>query len=147
MPRNVGGTGNRSITARMLRGKAGPISIVLVTKTVTMVALLAVYYVIAFFAAIRVVPLVMGFVKSGTGVTLDMPVETVLSAWIVPALFLVALVFILVLVTMRALWRLRSRAVAAVSRWALGEETRPTAVTPNSAKSARNRKNISAKAA
>lgn len=105
------------------RGKAAPVLIVVATKAFTLLAMLVVYYLIAFFAAIRVVPLTMGFVKSGSGVTLDMPIETVLSVWIVPALFLVALVFALVLVTMRTLWRLRTRAVQAVSRWAFGEET------------------------
>lgn len=113
-------------TLRAPESKAVSVGIVAATKAGTLVALVVLYYVIAFFAAIRVVPLTMGVVKSGSGVTLDMPLETVIAVWIVPALFLVALVFTLVLVTMRALWRLRVRAVTAVSRWAFGEETERT---------------------
>jgi len=107
---------------RTLKGTVAPIAIVTMVKTLTLAAVAASYYVLAFFASVQVVPLTMGFVKAGTGVTLDMPLETVLSVWVVPALFLVALVFVLVLVVMRALWRLRTRVVAAVSLWALGEE-------------------------
>ena len=107
---------------RALRGKVVPISIVIATKASTLVAVLVAYYVLAFFAAVQVVPLTMGFVKSGSGVTLDMPLETVLSVWIVPALFLVALVFVLLLVMMRSLWRMRVRVVVSVALWALGEE-------------------------
>jgi hypothetical protein len=151
MANNLSATTNSPTKTRGLRGKAAPIGIVLATKAFTLVALLAVYYVIAFFTAVRVVPMVMGFVKSGTGVTLDMPVETVLSVWIVPALFLVALVFVLVLVAMRAIWRLRARVIIAVSRWALGEETDEetgTAVTaPLRTKRSRNQKTTSTKAA
>ncbi|ROR75971.1 hypothetical protein SAMN06295974_3884 [Plantibacter flavus] len=111
----------RPSTNTRLKGKAVPIGVVLLTRTVTLVGLIFAYYVLAFFSAVQIVPMTMGFVKAGTGVTLDMPVETVLSAWIVPALFLVGLLFAFVLFLMRGLWRLRKRAVQAVSRWALGE--------------------------
>lgn len=123
MGKNMNAAESRTTTVRLPRGRAASIGIVVATKAFTLVAMLVAYYVITFFAAIRVVPLTMGFVKSGSGVTLDMPIETVLSVWIVPALFLVGLVFVLLLVAMRALWRLRIRAVQSVSRWAFGEET------------------------
>lgn len=126
MTNNTSAIDKSQSTARGLRGKLAPVSIVIATKAVTMVALLVVFYVIAFFAAVKVVPMTMNIIKAGTGVTLDMPIETVVSFWVVPALFLVALVFVLVLVTMRAVWRLRSRVVIAVSRWAFG-------VTPETA--------------
>lgn len=129
MAKNTSETGAPQTTIRALRGKVAPISIVVAAKAFSLVAVLAGYYVLAFFAAVQVVPMTMNFVKSGTGVTLDMPLETVLSFWIVPALFLVALVFVLVLVVMRALWRFRNRVVASVSLWALGEATAPTVPT------------------
>lgn len=120
MPKNANSRNNSSTKPRFLRGKTGPVSLVLATKAVTLAAVLGLYYVIVLFSAVQVVPLVMGFVKSGTGVTLDMPIETVLSVWVVPALFLVALVYALVIVTIRSLWRLRKRTINRVALWALG---------------------------
>lgn len=105
-----------------LKGKVAPTSIMLLWQTVGLIAVGFLYYVIAFFFAVQVVPLTMGFVKAGTGVTLDMPLETVLSAWIVPALFLVGLLFVAVLLVMRGIWRLRIRANAALSAFLFGTE-------------------------
>jgi Mg2+/Co2+ transporter CorB len=124
MTQSLDATKTSSFASRLLKKKAGPMGVVIATKALTLVALIASYYIIAFVTAIQIVPLTMGFVKSGTGVTLDMPLELVLSLWIVPALFLVGLVFVLAVVTMRALWRLRARVVTAASQWALGEEPR-----------------------
>lgn len=113
---------------RAPRGKVAPVSIVLATRVTSMVVLFIAYYVIAFFAAVRLVPTVMGFVKAGSGVTMNMPVETVVAVWIAPSLFLLALLFALVLVVMRKLWRLRRSLVTVVSGWALGREE--ATVTP-----------------
>jgi hypothetical protein len=147
MTKNTSVTDTRQGKSRLLRGKVAPIGVVVATKALSLVLVLVLYYVIAFFAAVRVVPLTMGFVKSGTGVTLDMPLETVLSVWIVPALFLVALIFALVLVTLRAIWRLRIRVVTAVSRWALGVEPAATETSRLGAKSIRKRNTNTTKAA
>jgi hypothetical protein len=150
MAKNTSATGTPQRASRLLQGKVTPVLLVLAAKAFTLVAVLAIYYVIVFFAAVRVVPLTMGFVKSGSGVTLDMPLETVLSAWIAPALFLVALEFVLVLVTLRALWRLRTKGVAAVSRWALGVETAKAETVqamPLTSKSARKQNTNTTKAA
>jgi hypothetical protein len=106
-----------------LKAKLGPASLVIGAQVVSLAVTLGLYYVIVFFAAVQVVPLTMGFVKSGTGVELDMALETIISLWIVPALFLVALVFALVLFTIKSIWRLRRRLLAAVSLWALGSAT------------------------
>jgi hypothetical protein len=146
MPKSI--TSSRPSKTRSLWGKAAPKGVVLATKAATLVALLVIYYVIVFFAAIQVVPLIMGFVKSGTGVTLDMPLETVLSAWIVPALFLVALFFALVLVTIRALWRFRARVIRSVTHWVFNEDNRIEAAPAGiSTKNAQKQKNTSEKAA
>jgi hypothetical protein len=146
MARNLNATVGERPTPRVLRGKLGPVTVVAAVHAATMVAVLALFYVIAFFTAVQVVPLTMGFVKSGTGVTLDMPMETVISVWIVPALFLVALLFVLVLLTMRAIWRLRVVVVTRVSRWAFGEDDRSRSL-PAGPANARNRKTSSSKAA
>jgi len=116
-------TASSTTRSSFLRGKAAPLGIVLAAKTAALLATLVIFYVLAFFVAIQVVPLTMGFVKAGSGVTLDMPIETVLSVWIAPALFLIALELVATLVAMRAVWRLRRRATDAVSAWALGRET------------------------
>jgi len=116
-------TASSTTRSSILRGKAAPLAIVLAAKTAALLATLVIFYVLAFFVAIQVVPLTMGFVKAGSGVTLDMPIETVLSVWIAPALFLIALELVATLVAMRAVWRLRRRATDAVSAWALGRET------------------------
>lgn len=111
-------------------GKVAPITMVIVTKAATFVAVLVAFYIIAFFSAVRVVPMVMGFVKDGTGVTMNHPVETVLAVWIAPSLFLIALLFGFVFVVMRKIWHLRTRIVNRVSTWALGHETQIAAPTP-----------------
>lgn len=146
MPKSA--TSSQPTKTRSLLGKAAPNSILLATKAATLVVLLVLDYLIVFFSAIQVVPLIMAFVMSGTGVTFDMPFETVLSAWIVPALFLVALFFALVLVTIRALWRLRARLVAVVTRWVRSEDTvevTPSAIITQS--TPKQKKNTSEKAA
>jgi hypothetical protein len=147
MARNLNATARDRTIPRVLRGKVGPVAVVAAVHAATLVAVLALFYVIAFFAAVQVVPLTMGFVKSGTGVTLDMPMETVISVWIVPALFLVSLLFVLVLITMRAIWRLRVVVVTRVSRWAFGEDDAQATPLPAGPTPARNRKTSSSTAA
>ena len=147
MARKVSATADDRNVPRVLRGKLGPVSIVAAVQAASLVTVLALYYVIAFFAAVQVVPLTMGFVKSGTGVTLDMPMETVISLWIVPALFLVALILVVVLITMRAIWRLRTRVTTRVARWAFGEESGEPTSRPVGRPHVRTGKTSSSKAA
>ena len=101
----------------LLKGRIGPTAAVLTVKTLTLGAVLFAHYVLAFYTAIQVVPTVFGFVKAGTGLTMDMGIDTIIAAWIAPSLFLVALLFVLVLTAMRSLWRLRSRVVVAFKAW------------------------------
>jgi hypothetical protein len=134
-------TNTDSQRAGGLRGKVRPVVAVLATKTASLVALLLVYYVVVFFLAIRVVPLVFGFVKSGSGVTMDMPFETILSVWIAPSVFLLATLFAVMLIACRALWRARRRLVESVSAWAFGrEEGVAHAVAPANLSTARARR-------
>lgn len=107
---------------RAPRSKAATAAIVLAVQAVSLAALIFVFYVIAFFAAVRVVPLTLGFIKDGSGVTMDMSVETVVAGWIAPALFLLALLFGLVWVVMRKLWQLRRDLIWRVRTWAYGSE-------------------------
>lgn len=113
---------NRNSRFRVARARIAPAAVVLVTQAVSLLAVGILYYVIAFFAAVRIVPFTLGFVKDGTGVTMDMPFEAVLGLWIAPALFLLALVFWLVVTIMRRIWTLRASAVNAVKAWAFGRE-------------------------
>lgn len=106
-----------------LRSRLKPIGLVLFTKTASLVVFLVACYIIVFFSAIRVVPVILGFVKDGSGITMSMPVETILSVWIAPSLFLIAILFALVIVVIRKLWRLRRRLIEQVSGWAFGRET------------------------
>lgn len=128
------GMNTKAAAAGGLRGKASRVGVVLGTKATSLVLLLVIYYMLVFFAAIQLVPLTMGFVKAGSRVTMSMPIETVVSLWIVPALFLVALEFVLVLVAIRALWRARRRLVDTVAGWAFGREAAATPVDISSAK-------------
>lgn len=100
-----------------LTSRAGSTAAVIAVKTLTLGAVLFAYYVLTFYTAIQVVPTIFGFVKAGTGLTMDMGFDTIIAVWIAPSLFLVALLFVAVLLAMRGLWRLRSRAVTAFMAW------------------------------
>lgn len=62
-------------------------------------------YLLAFFLAVQAVPNLMAAVQQGTGVTMDMPINVIIAGWIVPSLFLVAVMFAAALLAMRWLWR------------------------------------------
>lgn len=104
------------------RRKIGPASVVVAVRFGSLLIASAAVYLVAFFSAVRLVPSIMAFVASGSGVSADMPLQTLIAAWIAPSLFLIALLFALVLVVVRGLWRMRRAAIALVSRWALGGE-------------------------
>lgn len=123
-----------------LRSKLKPVGLVLFTKTASLFLFLVVCYVIVFFSAIRVVPLILGFVKAGSGITMSMPVETILSVWIAPSLFLIAILFALVVVLIAKLWRLRRRLIEQVSGWAFGRENKVVAPVSLKAASSRRKK-------
>lgn len=116
MAKKTGTRDSMSAGSPANRGTVGPAAIVIGTKVVTMTLLVLAFYFIAFFSAVRLVPLIMSFVLGGSGVTMDMPVETILAVWIAPSLFLIALLFTLALLTMRGMWRLRRTIITAVSR-------------------------------
>lgn len=111
-----------------LRGKVGPVAIVLATKAASLVAMIVAVYLLVMFLAIRVVPMTMGFVLSGTGVTDATPWKTVLMVWIAPSLVLIALIITGAIFLVRWLWKQRARLVEKVSVWAFGRETKK--VTP-----------------
>ena len=96
-----------------LKDRVGSTAAVLAVKTLTLGVVLFAYYVLAFYTAIQVVPTVFSFVRAGTGLTMDMGFDTIIAVWLAPSLFLVALLFVLLLIVMRGLWRLRSRVVLA----------------------------------
>lgn len=114
---------------RPLGGKVGPVGLVLLTKTASLFLVIVAYYVIVMFCAVRVVPLLMGFVLNGSGVTMDLPVETIVAVWIVPSLFLVGMLFGLALTAMKALWHVRRRLIETVSRRLLGTQDEKTVIS------------------
>lgn len=107
-----------------IRRKAGPLATVLAVKTASLVVFVFAVYIIAMFLAVRVVPLVMGFVKAGTGVTESTPWDTTLMVWIGPSVVLIALITVGTVYLVRWLWKLRTRVVDRVAGWAFGREPR-----------------------
>ncbi|MEU3016595.1 hypothetical protein ABZ635_04260 [Nocardiopsis sp. NPDC007018] len=83
------------------------------------VALLS--YVGAMFVAVTVVPNVFLVVSSGTGVGPASPFEMQMAYWLSPSLFLIGLIFVLVLVAVRWLWRAQRRVAERARRALLGE--------------------------
>lgn len=82
----------------------------------------AIIYVLGMFAAVTVVPNVFLMVSGGSGVGPSSPLEVQLTYWLVPSLFLIGLIFVLVLVAARWLWRAQRRMAAKARRSLLGEE-------------------------
>ena len=99
--------------------KIGPAGAVIAAKAVSLLVVFVLFYVLAIFSAVTVVPHIMGFVMAGTGVTMDLPLQTVIAAWLAPSLFLIALFFTLVLIAMRTIWRTRRSLIARLDAWAL----------------------------
>ncbi|NYH53019.1 hypothetical protein HNR06_002608 [Nocardiopsis arvandica] len=77
-------------------------------------------YVLAMFAAVTVVPNLFVMVAAGTGVGPTSSLEMQLAHWLAPSVFLIGLVFVLVLVAMRALWRAQLRLAERTRRALLG---------------------------
>lgn len=118
MARNKNTTTNSSRNAhRTPSGRVVPVLAVLAAKAVSLLAVVFAYYFIAFFVAVRIVPVTMGFVKDGTGVTMNMPVDTILAVWVAPSLFLIALIFAGTFVAMRKIWHLRTNLLARLTTW------------------------------
>jgi hypothetical protein len=128
MGKSTTATSTPTAGMKRFRGKVAPVLVVLGTKAGSIVALGALLYVIVMFAGIRVIPLTLGFVKSGTGISESDPTLTVLAVFVAPGLFFVALITAAVIFGTRKLWQLRNKLVDAVSGWALGREA--ATVTP-----------------
>ncbi|WP_017605621.1 hypothetical protein [Nocardiopsis alkaliphila] len=108
------------IRARL--GPGGARSLMLATRIGSMVVSGLAGYVVAMFAAVTVVPNVFLMVATGTGIGPASPLETQLAHWLAPSLFLIGLIFVLVLVVVRWLWRAQRRLSEKVRRALLGEE-------------------------
>ncbi|MFE9245250.1 hypothetical protein [Nocardiopsis sp. NPDC006938] len=78
-------------------------------------------YVLAMFVAVTVVPSVFLVVSSGTNVGPNSPFELQMAYWLSPSLFLIGLIFVLVLVAVRWLWRAQRRVAERARRALLGE--------------------------
>lgn len=96
---------SREERLRLRLGDKGYRASVFGVRAGLLVVVVLVDYFIAFFLAVRMVPTLMAAVQQGTGVTTDMPIEVVIAGWIVPCLFLVAVLFVAGLFAMRSVWR------------------------------------------
>lgn len=112
-----------SILARIRRSKVAPTTISLIAKLVTLVVVSLFDYVLVTVAAVQGVPMIMAFVQSGTGMTMDMSLEVVLGVWLLPALFFIGMLFALVLAIIRGVWRLRKRILAKLKTALTASET------------------------
>lgn len=101
----------RELTAgdrtRIRMGKAGTKALSLMVRGISMVAVLMVSYLVAFFMAVKLVPNLMAAVQQGTGVTTSMSIDVVLAGWVVPSVFLVACLFAVLVLAVR--WLLKQR--------------------------------------
>lgn len=149
MAKSTSTTRSNGSKSAALRSKVGPVALVLAAKAATLVAFILAALVIIMFSTVRVIPLSVGFVKSVMGVSMDMPVETVIAAWIAPSIFVLAIVFTVVLIALRALWKLRRRGIEVVSGWALGREnpTKPVDISSAPSKQTTKRDQRAAKTA
>lgn len=113
------------IRARMGQSGAGSLLLAVRVGLMSGVALLS--YLGAMFVAVTVVPNIFLIVSNGTNVGPSSPFELQLAYWLSPSLFLIGLVFVLVLVAVRWLWRaqrnLGERARRALSGEASGQRT------------------------
>lgn len=112
-----------SILARIRRSKVAPTTISLIAKLVTLVVVSLFDYVLVTVAAVQGVPMIMAFVQSGTGMTMDMSLEVVLGVWLLPALFFIGMLFALVLAIIRGVWRLRKRILTKLKAALTASET------------------------
>lgn len=62
-------------------------------------------YLLVMYTAVSVLPNIAALLQQGTGVTLEMRPDTVIAGWLVPLLFLTAVVLVAEVFLMRRLWR------------------------------------------
>ncbi|MFD6952060.1 hypothetical protein A6A08_02530 [Nocardiopsis sp. TSRI0078] len=103
-------------------GESGARSLLALVRAGLVVGSGLVGYVLAMFAAVTVVPNLFVMVAAGTGVGPTSSLEMQLAHWLAPSVFLIGLVFVLVLVAMRALWRAQLRLAERARRALLGEQ-------------------------
>lgn len=121
MKKRIEATNVRTIGPRRLNNPALRGTLTVATKAAVTAVTLFLIFLLVTFAAAQVIPLVFGFVLSASGVSLDMPIETVLSFWIAPSLFLLGLLFVAALHIIKMLWRLRGNVINRVTSWAAGQ--------------------------
>ncbi|WP_049576767.1 hypothetical protein [Nocardiopsis sp. SBT366] len=103
-------------------GEKGMQSLVVAARAGLIFSTCFAVYVLAMFIAVTVVPNVFLMVATGTGIGPAAPLEMQLAHWLAPSLFLIGLIFVLVLVVARWLWRAQRRLGEKARRALLGEE-------------------------
>ncbi|OLT27041.1 hypothetical protein BJF83_19510 [Nocardiopsis sp. CNR-923] len=110
------------VRLRARLGESGTRSVLALVRVGLVLGSGLVCYVLAMFAAVTVVPNLFVMVAAGTGVGPTSSLEMQLAHWLAPSVFLIGLVFVLVLVVMRALWRAQLRLAERARRALLGEQ-------------------------
>lgn len=108
------------IRARL--GPSGARSVLMAVRAGLMFVSASAGYVVAMFAAVTVVPNVFLMVAAGTGIGPASPLEMQLAHWLTPSLFLIGLIFVLVLMVVRWLWRVQRRLAAKARHSLLGQK-------------------------
>ncbi|WP_431872675.1 hypothetical protein [Nocardiopsis eucommiae] len=103
-------------------GHSGTRALLVVVRSGLRFGAVAATYVLGMFAAVTVVPNVFLMVSGGSGVGPASPLEMQVTYWLVPSLFLIGLIFVLVLVVARWLWRAQGGLATKARRSLLGEE-------------------------
>jgi hypothetical protein len=79
-------------------------------------AVLLIDYVVAIYTAVSIVPNIAAMIQQATGVTTGMSFDVVVAGWLLPVIFLTALIFAAEVFLMRALWRASRRVNTSLKR-------------------------------
>jgi hypothetical protein len=74
-------------------------------------------YLLVLFTAVNVLPNIAALIQQGTGVTVEMRIDTVIAGWLIPVLFIVAAVLVGEIFLMRRLWRFAAGRLKALGGW------------------------------
>lgn len=86
-------------------GRFGARTIHRIVTVVLLALVLFADYLIVLFTAVNVIPNIAALVQQGTGVTLEARLDAVLAGWLIPVLFIVAMVLVAEVFLLRQLWR------------------------------------------
>ncbi len=128
------------------RDRATPVTLMILIKTLTLMGVGLVAYLLAVACAVSVIPVISIIVADTVGITENMAPITTILFWVLPVVFLSAVLFVAYLLAVRATWRLRKRLVNALALRVLGEAPRDS-VTKLTSKTKGGRERVLAQSA